>query len=214
MSHGPWRSKAEFSLPLRSFWYLLLDVQGSKWPEATACWNLVKSAHIKNRKFSDWPCGSVCMVHIGLKILQSNRLYMRIKKMYTCWGRTRYGDELARFEGFVFFFFFSKSRLSCVFFPLSSQRAAYAFKHSSIVSASAYRKEMDAFTGLLLSLWQKARLRTSAWTSVNQWPSFRITIVLVRWRYPWSRPLSISRWEALLCTSKCLRAHNKCEKTT
>ena len=30
---------------------------------------------------------------------------MGIKKIYTCWGRTRNHEELARFESFVFFFF-------------------------------------------------------------------------------------------------------------
>ena len=39
------------------------------------------------------------MVQIDMKVLKS----MRTKKIYARLGRTRHGDELTRFEGFVYF---------------------------------------------------------------------------------------------------------------
>ena len=94
-----WSFKTEFSSPMQSFGYLL-DVQGSKWPQVTACWSFDYFADFANPeipKFSVWSYGSVCVVWIGMKTLQSVELYIRITKIYTCWGRTRHHDELARF---------------------------------------------------------------------------------------------------------------------
>ena len=118
VSHGLWRSKTVCSSPMRSFWYLF-DVQGSKWPEVTACWIFDHFADSKSPKFSVWSYGSVCVVRIGMKTLQSVELYMRIKKMYTCWGRTRHHDELARF-GHRWVFSPRKSTIAGFFFPYSS----------------------------------------------------------------------------------------------
>ena len=80
----------------------LLDAQGSKCPEVTACWTFVKNAHIKSRQFSVRFYSSVCVLHIIMKLLYSIRLYMMIKKVSSCWSRTCNGDELACFENFPF----------------------------------------------------------------------------------------------------------------
>ena len=71
----------------------------------TILWEVVsKGSHIKDLKISVQSYSSVCMTDIDKKSLQSLRLYMRMNKMYSCWGRTHNGDEIACFESFVVIF--------------------------------------------------------------------------------------------------------------
>ena len=72
-------------LPIRSFWYLF-DVQGSKWPENIACWNLVKMHTSKTENFPSVLRFSLYCPHWheNLTIYQTSSIYwycMGIKKI-------------------------------------------------------------------------------------------------------------------------------------
>ena len=105
--HGPWRSKTEFSLTIAinliPTWRTRLKVSRS--------YSMLfgQNAHIKSAKFLVRSDGSVCMLRIGMTMYQSIKPYMRIKKMYTCWGRTQCVLKVA---------WFRKSRLSWFLFSV------------------------------------------------------------------------------------------------